>query len=668
MPSSAPATHEGHRSAIYPHLYCNRYGLIIMRLLLVLIFMQLSRIGFYLYNKDLFEPLTWQEFWPICLHGTRFDLTAIGYLNIPYILLALLPIRGAWGRITQRIANYAYGLINSLMLIANLAEMPFYRFTGMRTQAVHLNEILGDSGTIDMLMGHLITYWELLIGGGLFIAAFLLIAFWLQPQPPAAPPYSARRIAWSGVATLLILGGTFIGMRGHLKKGKPIGVADAALYCQRNKEVALVLNTPFSILRTLGEDNTLPRYTFHNAEQLATLRNDIHEPNGRQFLRKNVVQIILEGVGNTFIEAFNPYCDSIPVASHRLTPFLNELASKSLIFTDFYTHLRKSSSGITALLGGMPAYNPFIYILSPYQGNEVETAVSLLGEEGYESIFFCGCNKGSYGLTALAKAFGFDRVYDRVNYEAEYGQQHYDGHWGIYDHAMAEVLLTELNRMQEPFFASWFTLNTHGPYTLPADYPKAFNAPDQTMQQAVEYIDDVLRNLFHKAAKEPWFDHTIFLITADHGHKADEPFYDNSAQLNRIPLMIYTPDGSLPSGVSERIGGQIDIIPTLLTLLQYDKPYFSLGNSMLEENQGGGFCVFDDQNDYICVAEDHMLRMAKHDLKPLALYRYKSDPMLEEDCLHTEQELADRLWRRATAFLQDYTERVTENRMRSTHE
>ncbi len=625
--------------------------------------MQFSRLWFYIYNIDTFGGLTILQLIPLFANGTRFDLTVVCYTNLPYILLTVMPFGWSSAKICKIIGNIYYCLFNTLLLVINIADTPFYGFTGMRTQAVHVIEILNDTGTIDMLIGHLGTYRWLLLGGVLFITFFIVGALFIQPRKTH---YTSPKRRIIGIGTMLLIGlCTFIGIRGHLQKGKPIGVADATLYCSRNKDVAIVLNTPFSIIRTLDDNNTLQRYTFFNESELRAIRNNIHQPIADVCNRKNVVHIILEGVGSTFINTFNTHHKTNPVSDHTLTPFLDSLATQSRCFTECYTHVRRSSSGITAHLGGMPAYNPFVYIFSPYQGNSVETTARHLRREGYITTFYCGCNKGSYGLCPLAKVFGFDSFYDRTSYESEYGQNNYDGHWGIYDHAMAQVVLDKMNSTQKPCYTVWFTLCTHGPFALPDSHRDRYTSADKSMEQMVEYIDDVLRDFFAKAEQTTWFENTIFIISSDHGHKVADPLYNNSVQFNRIPLLIYTPDGSIAATTETMACGQIDIPPTILDLVDYPRPYFALGYSLLRDIGPNRFVIFDDRTDFLVGCGTYTLRLNRQTLEPIALYAHHTDPRLTNDILPQMQnsELVSQLLIQAKAFMQDYTSRVIDNRM-----
>ncbi len=627
--------------------------------------MQLTRLWFFLYNKDLFSDLTLLDLARLSFSGTLFDLSAICYFNSIYILMMLPPYAFVASTLYRRIADVVFAICNSLMLIANIADTPFYRFVGIRTQAMHIAEVLKDEGAADMMMGHFATYWQLLIGGVLFLGLFLTISFSVQP---ATNHDAARRWSWQRIATIFaILIATFLGMRGGLRNDKPAGPLDidhAAHYCNSNQEIALVLNTPFSIFRTIGKDSRLPIYHFYSEDQLSELRNNIHLPaNQTNPPQKNIVMIILEGVGCNYIESFNPYHNDFPIRTSTLTPFLDSLATQALCFTNFYAPERKSSSGLTAILGGIPAYLPFIYFDSPYQRNQVETAGWLLHEVGYSSALFHGGNKGAYNIRGMADVFGYDTYYDRTDYEATYDKEHYDKHWGIFDDAMSKFVLDKISVLPSPFIATWFTLSTHSPFDLPKEYAEKLRSPHHTMQQAVEYIDIVLRDFFAQAAKQPWYTNTIFVITADHSSMVSDPLYDGVVSLSHIPLLIYTPDGTIKAAKNGLTGSQIDINATLLDLVGYPKPYFSLGRSMLRDDANERFALVQQSGDYWLIADQFILQIKKNTFEAVSLYDYIQDPKMETNLISSQPEQTAKLLTIGQAFIQDYTDRVIHNKM-----
>lgn len=79
--------------------------------------------------------------------------------------------------------------------------------------------------------------------------------------------------------------------------------------------------------------------------------------------------------------------------------------------------------------------------------------------------------------------------YSRFVGREEYGNdEHYDGHWGIFDDKMGKYIINDLAKEPQPFLASWFTISSHGPYTMPNDFKGKYHSEDRSMPQMVEYV------------------------------------------------------------------------------------------------------------------------------------------------------------------------------------
>ncbi len=643
--------------------HTNVYFATLYQLGVMMVFMQITRLIFFFFNQDMFSGISGNGILMAFLGGLRFDLTAVCYINIPFILMRILPFHFVYGKRYWCITNCIYGIFNSIGLLMNIADTPFYRFVNMRTQAVFISEIFQDGNTLDVLMGHLKHGWIYIPFVIIFIALFVWIATRVAPQPIRWVS-DKRRIIVKIILFLFFTGLTVLGIRGNIQAGYPISVSDAVLYTSRNKDVNLVLNTPFSIIRTIGKDNTLPALVYYSSDEcekilpaVQLLSDSIPGMTG-----KNVVIIILEGTGSSFIRSINKYADSYPTTTeYSLTPFLDSLVSKSHVMLNAYANGRRSSAGITSVLGGFPALDPFVYMLSPYAQNEVDGVGTLLGQKGYSSVFFCGCNQGSYAFGAMSMAFGYNRFVDRVAYMKDKGDVDYDGSWGIFDDAMSRYMLNELNAMKPPFIASWFTLNTHGPFKIPDSYDGKFKSPKSTMENTVEYIDDVLHDFFADASREEWYHNTVFLITADHGSLVEgEDFYNSPNTLYKIPLIIYTPDGSIKPQIDYTVTSQIDVAPTILDILGYDNSFVALGSSVFDKNRLH-YAVNMVNGYYQIIEDDYLLQF--DGVKPVSLFNKEDDPMLTKNILASNSRQANVMTAHIKAFLQQYTSRITQNRM-----
>ena len=255
---------------------------------------------------------------------------------------------------------------------------------------------------------------------------------------------------------------------------------------------------------------------------------------------------------------------------------------------------------------------------------------------------------------------GFENYYGKDEYLADKrfgGMDDFDGKWGIWDEPFLQYFNTKLSEMPEPFMASVFTLSSHHPFKIPEQYRDTF--PDEGLHQlhkCIRYTDHSLRRFFESASQQPWYDHTVFVITADHSSsKRTHDIYFTSVGDFRIPILIYDPSGEIAPG-RRGIIQQIDIMPTLLNHIGYDRPYVAFGkdalNTPAEESWAFNWdlCPQYLQGDYVLRGDG---------TKVTDIFDYVHDPLLEHNLIDTfpdslRQPMTDRM----NAFIQAYMQRM----------
>ena len=120
------------------------------------------------------------------------------------------------------------------------------------------------------------------------------------------------------------------------------------------------------------------------------------------------------------------------------------------------------------------------------------------------------------GFGAYARSAGIDRLLSREDYEAAHGTEDFDGYWGIWDEPFLQFTGEELSKMQEPFFATLFTLSSHHPFVVPEQYADKLPAGTTKIHKPVAYEDLAFRNFYRRFKDEEWFRRTIFVFVADH--------------------------------------------------------------------------------------------------------------------------------------------------------
>ena len=261
------------------------------------------------------------------------------------------------------------------------------------------------------------------------------------------------------------------------------------------------------------------------------------------------------------------------------TPFLDSLMKHSLVFTNAYANGVKSIDALPAIISSIPPLMNDPFITSSYAQNKYNSLPSILKKENYSTSFFHGGTKGTMGFYSYSIKAGFENYYGKEEFNND---EFSDGVWGIYDKPFFEFFYEQLNKKNEPFFSTFFSLSSHLPFTLPKEYLEKNKIKKNIgIRETILYSDHAMSQFFHLAKKESWFKNTIFIITADH----TSPYSYNKKYKNKvgryaIPLIIFSGDSSM-QGINNKIVQQIDIMPSILELTNYNKKYFTFGKSMI---------------------------------------------------------------------------------------
>lgn len=635
----------------------NYYFATALQLLVPLLLLWLSRFAFACYNADLTGNPSFARMLALSAGGLRFDLSAWAYFNIPFILLRFIPAGFVVDRRYIRVTDWIYCIANSALLLLSLVDIPFFRFTGSRLRLAAIEEMTHDPNITGIVASYTAHYWWVTLIALSLIVLLVAITLLLRPDLRLIKAstkwrsFGLRSILFAGVAFL-----TFCAMRGSLGAGRPLSIADAVWYARTPPETNIVLNTPFCILRSSDGAAKLEKLVFFTPTRLRELRSSLHTPTlpANSFSRKNIMLITIESGSKHFIDNID---DTPGCPKRHLMPFLDSLSRVSLVNTHVLATGKRSIEGITAIYGGFPTFGDMIFMSSPYNANTVDSHARLLRDKGYSSRFYFGGNHGSYSIDALAKAMGYNDVADRDTYADD---SEFDGHWGIFDHAMARYAALDLTNLQEPFVAGWFTLDLHEPFATPAHWrPDGYRNPQPGPMRSAEYTDRALRQLFEIARTQPWYMNTIFIITGDHGCRdlKGTP-YDGMFIQPHVMFMAYAPDGSIPPArIENRFMTQFDIGPTILGLLRYPEPYIAVGTDMMDSSRPHYALGF--FNGQYQVTGPRYLITLTHDAKRIdKAFDIAVDPTASTIATSPDSAEIHTMLHWAQAFLQDYTERM----------
>lgn len=633
------------------------YKVVLYRLILVYIFYFIARILFYFYNSDLLKVDSVSDFISLCYYGLAFDTTAILYVNLLFIVFSILPFWKNTSLRYQKFLFYLYFSTNLLAYATNFIDFIYYRFSMSRSTTAVANILEHETNKASLFFNFMIEYWHVSF---LFIFLALIWRF-LYKKVTVNQTITNHKIAYFGFSTLafLIIAVLIIGgIRGgdFQKSTRPINLVDAGKHVKKINHSDIVLNTPFAIIRTLFSNSfKKPNYTDVTEKIIANKIQPIKQYHNNPITKPNIVVFILESYSREYIGALNKNMGIPEYKSHA--PFLDSLCQKSLIFPNAYANGRQSIHGMSSVLAGIPAFKD-AFTSSPYPKQKIESLVSTLESEGYNTSFFHGAANGSMGFQGFGNILGIDNYYGRTEFNDD---AQFDGFWGIWDEPFLQFMKKTLDKKKTPFFASVFTVTSHEPYIIPEKYKNRFKEGAIQMHKCVEYTDYALKRFFDAAKKETWFNNTIFILVADHGNQVFYDEYNKPVTRFAVPIIIYKPNSNLV-GIDTDLAQQIDIYPTILDLIGYPKPFRSWGRSLLDKKSEIPFVINNTgeitrflRGDYICEFDG---------TKAIGFYD-KNDRALNTNLIKTRNSAMNDLELSCKAFIQDYMNRIIDKKMTS---
>ncbi len=618
-----------------------------------MILFSICRIGFYMFNFKMFPDISISRFLTIMKGGLMFDISAVVYINMLFILLHIIPFEIRYGDIYQSILKYLFFVTNGFALAMNGMDFVYYRFVYKRATADVFKTFAQDDNNTKVFFRFLMDYWT----AALFIFFLWFLMIYLYNKVKSERPVKVNKAAYYSVNFLmipLVIALVIGAARGGYKHStRPITISNAARYVENPRDVAIVLNTPFSIFRTFGK-KPLAKYNFFDDEKLKALYNPVHIPLKTQpFKDENVVIIILESFAREYIGSLNTGLERGKYEGY--TPFIDSLISVSLTFDVSIANGKKSIDAMPSVLASVPSLET-PYTISHYANNQINGIAELLKRKGYYSAYFHGAPNGSMGFDSFTKMAGFDDYIglNQYPYKADF-----DGIWGVWDEPFFKFFGEKLNNFRQPFLASIFSVSSHHPFKVPEQYAGRFKKAPAPILEVIGYSDFALRELFNEISTSSWFKNTLFVITADHTNESVHKEFQNNFGSYCVPIIFFKPGSNL-KGYKQRIAQQIDIMPTVLNYLNYDKPYVAFGNDLLDDSYES-FAFNTNGSTYNLYMRDHILEMI--DNKPVGLYNFKNDIYLGINLINKEPEIEKMMEEKLKAVIQTYNSRLIDNNM-----
>jgi phosphoglycerol transferase MdoB-like AlkP superfamily enzyme len=569
-----------------------KLSFIIRILIAVVITFALMRAVLLLGNSDYFSSLSISEILLAFAHGIRFDLSImVSLLAIPLLLL-FLPWHFFSSARWYQLTAWLCFIILLLSVLALAMDIVFFQHS-QRHVGAELAQIQSDTG---YLVTMLATYWLAVIGFLLFVIVFAIawqrwilrrLISSLQHQQ-LQPKYWQTLVALPFVILLMLLV-----IRGGLVTGKPLMVINAFI-SDSNELANLTLNGVYTGIRVSMNSNNANHYQHHHFsdQQISQAMGLPKEyPFAQRYGQKqpsstpppNIIVLQIESLNYEFIDALGN-------KNYAVTPYLDSLVAQSKVYEQFYSAGQRSIIGLQAIWTGIPALLGFPTVDKGLSTYKITQIAKLARQKGYKTLFAQTSQRSSFRVDALANSVGFEHFWGME----DIGELQLDYPAGIkphfgYDYETLMLLQQKLithfaTQPQQPVLMSFFSGTTHSPYIrLPSQFEKYPYQVDgiNGMLNSIAYMDWSLQQFIEGLRQQPWFNNSIFIITADHpavNYLSKQAKYK---ELFHIPLIIYSANPKLVKAERiKEIRSQLDLMPTMADLMGVQHSVSALGSSL----------------------------------------------------------------------------------------
>lgn len=618
------------------------------KLVLVFVLYQLARLYFFITNYNLFHEESVADILRGFIVAFIFDANAIVYTNMVFIFLQIMPIPIRSARWYQIICKILFYAVNPLMLIIMISDAEYFRFTH-RHATFELVSFMDEF--IPLIPAYLISYWFVL---PIFVLLIMMIEYFYRKTGLAYKSiepmklYSTHMLVQ--VLIFILAGGLgFLAVRGGFQK-YPISPIVAGKYVTPSL-VPLVINTPFNIIYSYFHKGLEP-VNYFREDQLETYFPFVKQPADNSVhstsVKQNVMIIVMESFSAEYTFLYPGHPSS--------TPFLDSISQRSMYFTQMYANGLRSVDGIPAITAGIPANMDESFLSSVYQTNNFLGLPAYLKDMGYSSSFFHGGENGTFNLDNFAFSAGFQKYYGLNEYNGSTSDL---SHWGVYDEPFFKFCANKLQKVRQPFISVFFSLSSHHPYKVPENYSKNYPQNENEVLNSVQYADYSLKRFFESVKSEPWFNNTLFIITADHCGPAIYPGSVDKIYRMHVPLVFYHPVDTFFHGRIDNPAQHVDILPTILDYLNYSKPYKSYGSGLFR-NGPHYVNLYSGGINYIT---DGKFLLETFQGKSTGLFKLNSEHKFSTNLLEDSLSIRNMLELKSRAFYQTYINSLINNNM-----
>ena len=461
-------------------------------------------------------------------HALRLDTATTGYiLIIPAFILMLQGLFGIkWLNLVNKIYSLLVILAWTLITAVELGSFAEWKSKLTTSAFVHLHNVKEAYYSISAIQFFSLLAFLIVVTTGAFILYSRVFYLKLKER--------SRFLVSPVIFFIITIPGLFIMLRGGLND---IAISQSSAHYSHHSILNwAAVNSGYHFAVNVMEtsrykkSNIYQFYDIRDARKTVEeiLRSDkdttVHILNTP---KPNIVILLMESWTADIIESLG--------ARPGITPEFAKLEKEGLLFTQLYCSGNRSHEGTASLLGGLPALPYTTFTANPVKFPKLPSMVKDLNDAGYHSSFYYGGQLDYGNMRAYLLFNQFDELVEEGDIDSDIPR----GRLGVHDEFMYRRHVDDLNKMQQPFLSVLFTLSSHSPYDFPMEPVIDWAGSENQFVNSAYYADKCLGQYFEMARQQPWFDNTLFIIVADHGHNSYKNWRYESYEYHHVPLLFY---------------------------------------------------------------------------------------------------------------------------------
>ena len=600
---------------------------IVRQIIFWLLYFGSFRLLFISYNfskipeGELFETL--KSFF----YALRLDLTTACIASVvPFSLWAIHQFYG--NNILFSINKFFSVLCVCLVTVLSVCNLKIYNEWGVQLTVRALGYALYPKEMLAFVSNKELLFLLLLIAVSVYIGIKIYLR--ICSNFSVLIESTKLKILYISITPLLLI----IGARGGLQLA-PINESSSYYSNIQFNNHAATNNIWFLAHSIEDAAKTKNSFSYMNISTASTIKNKLFNTsssNNQNILKNNRPNIVLIILESWTADIFEPLGGETNV-----TPHFNEFIKESLLFTQMYGSGSRTEQGLISILSGFPAQPNHSIITNPGKAEQLPSLNYDLEKLGYHSSFYYGGEIEFANMKSYLLNTHFKKIIDKHNFKSE----QLNSKWGAHDEYVLSKQLADLKTEQHPFFSVILTLSTHEPFEVNIQTP--FNGKEETelFKKAAYYTDDCLFKYFNEAKKQNWYNNTLFILVADHGHRLPKNRNLNMPESRRITAMITggALADSLRGKIITKICNQNDLPAILLSQLSVSTQKYEWSKNIFNPSTKE-FAYYCNENVLGWITPQQNI-----------IYSF-SENKVEELQAKTQSKINDTILKEAKAFLQ----------------